>query len=253
MNKIIRLGILISGSGSTMEAVARAASPGGPLDGKVIPAVVIASKPGIGGIEKAKNLNIPICIIERKQFAKDASGAAKYGQLLLHTLMDNHVDWVSLNGWMPLVPELIIRKFSHKIVNQHPGPLDPDHLGNDGKPLHFGGRGMHGKAVAAAVLKFNELSGRNIPGEATIHYVTVDFDMGRVLARTAVPVQKHDTPESLTARLLPVEHNLQIGFWKNVPAGKIPELSRKVPLIKPDEAPLLRQALEYAIKMYPNG
>lgn len=253
MHEQIRLAILISGSGSTMESIVEATKPSGPLFEKVKPVVVIASKADIQGSERAHNLGIPVSVINRKDYMKGPEGLIAYEAELLAELEKFGVEWVSQNGWLPLTPEGVISCFEGKIFNQHPGPLDPGHKDKDGKQLHFGGVGMHGLAVPAAVLEFQRLAGRIFPDEATIHRVDAGFDGGAVVARREVEIVSGDTPESVARRMLPVEHQLQRDFWGKVYEGNVSEVSRDIHLIHEEEAGLLWQAIACARKAYPNG
>ena len=80
------------------------------------------------------------------------------------------------------------------------------------------------------------------------------FDSGLVVARAPVDILPNDTPEQLAARLLPVEHLLQLRFWEDLATkGDVPICNRENPLIAESEAPLLQQAIVYARGQYPNG
>ena len=109
---------------------------------------------------------------------------------------------------------------------------------------------MHGLAVHAAVIKFQELTGRRFPTEATIHRVTSVVDGGEVVSRMQVAVEKKDTPESLANRVLPYEHEMQILFLKEAYRGNIKRDKRKEPLVKDEEEELLKQAINYAVNKY---
>jgi len=253
MHEQLRLAILISGGGSTMKSIVEATKPSGTLFGKVKPVVVIASKPGIQGIERACDLDVPVFIINRRGYEKGQEGSDAYEKDLLAALQTSGAEWVSQNGWLPLTPESVISCFEGRIFNQHPGPLDPGHKDKDGKQLHFGGVGMHGLTVPAAVLEFQCLARRIFPDEATIHRVDTGFDGGMVVARREVEIISGDTPESVAQRMLPIEHQLQIDFWGEAYEGHVSEVSRDMPLIYDDESDLLQQAIIYARRAYPNG
>jgi phosphoribosylglycinamide formyltransferase 1 len=249
----VRLGILISGGGTTMEKIVGATQPGEQLHGKVIPSVVITSREDAGGIDKAKALGIPVESVRRNDFEKGSAGLEALGWVMMGIFRKYGVDYISQNGWLPLTPGNVIVEYEGRIFNQHPGPLDPDHLGSGGMPLHFGGRGMHGLAVSAAVLEFQRTTGRMFPTEATIHFVKPEMDSGMIAESLVVDVIPGDTPESLARRLLPAEHSLQIHFWNKVSQGSIPEFHRSEPLIRPGEEHFLQEAIIYARHSYPNG
>lgn len=236
--------MLISGSGSTMQAIAKACLFG-ELKNKITPVVVISSRKDAKGIQKALDLKIPVFIIQPKE--------KNFGSKIARILKNKKVNFVLQNGWLPFTPKAVVSKYEHKIFNQHPGPLDPGSLDKNRKALHFGGKGMHGLAVHQAVLKFQELTGRRFPTEAAIHKVTPIVDGGAVVYRKKVPVFKNDTAESLAARVLPIEHKIQIEFLKKLFQGQVKNLKRKKPLVMPGEEKFLHQAIEFARKKYPNG
>ena len=117
----------------------------------------------------------------------------------------------------------------------------------------FRGKGIFGKAAHASVLEFQRLSGRVFPTEASIHRVTEQFDEGEVVARRVVNIILGDTVESLSRRMLPIEHDLQIEFLKNVYDGRVKALVRKNPLIRTSEEQLLEKAKKIATTLYPHG
>jgi folate-dependent phosphoribosylglycinamide formyltransferase PurN len=238
----IRLGIFISGGGSTMEAIVKATKPGGILHEKIIPAVVIASKPDIRGIALAEGLGVKAITVQRKLFPKGPVGTEAFGQEIISILVQHRAHWVSQNGWLPLTPENVISRFEGKIFNQHPGETSS-----------FGGQGLYGMRVHAAVLEFQRLSGRVFPTQATIHRVAPAYDEGAIVARELVPVQPGDTPQSLADRVLPVEHELQIGFWGLAAEGIIAELHQESNMIYPSEEQFLQDAIVYAREEYPHG
>ncbi|MBI2029137.1 phosphoribosylamine--glycine ligase [Candidatus Gottesmanbacteria bacterium] len=219
MKKALRLAILISGSGTTMEAIIKACKFG-KLKEKIDPVVVISSNSAALGIEKAKKLGIKVEVVKNRKN-------------LLKTLKKYKPDIVSQNGWLPLTPIDVIRAYKNRIYNQHPAPLDPKNH------LHFGGKGMYGLAVHAKILDFQKRAGRNFPTEATIHRVSKEFDTGEVIARKQVPVYMSDTPEILAKRVLPIEHKLFIDFLDREYKGLNKVQTRKSTLIKKGEEEFL--------------
>ncbi len=241
---MVRLAILMSGGGTTMESIVRACDIDGPLFGKILPVVVISDR-ACGGLAKAKKLGVPTAMVTRP--------ISSDGKELLEIFDTFYPDVVSQNGWLSKTPLTVIRKFERNIYNQHPAPLDPENKGSDGKSLNFGGKGIFGKAAHASVLEFQRLSGRVFPTEASIHRVTEQFDEGEVVARRVVNIILGDTVESLSRRMLPIEHDLQIEFLKNVYDGRVKALVRKNPLIRTSEEQLLEKAKKIATTLYPHG
>lgn len=111
-----------------------------------------------------------------------------YGERLLSAL--EGVDWVCLAGYMRLLPDEVLRAFPDRILNVHPALLP-----------EFGGKGMYGARVHAAVIA----AGRKESG-CTVHLVNEHYDEGRILLQRRVPVLPEDTPETLAARILDQEH-----------------------------------------------
>lgn len=237
-----RLASLISGGGTTMEAIIKAIQSGEvPME----IACIIASTPSAGGIEKAKKLGIPaedILVINPEDFRVDGKvDQEKFGDAILKELKKRKVDLVMQNGWMPLTPKNVIEKFRGAIFNQHPGPVP-----------EFGGKGMYGKRVHAAVLEFRKMTGRDFLSEAICQIVDPDFDMGAVVKSAQIEIIDDDTPEVLAARVLPIEHRVQVEFLKDVASGNVHEVMRP-PIVLEDQKKILEEAKQKAIAMYPKG
>ena len=235
-----RLVSLISGGGTTMEQIALAIErgdvPGMQMTG------VIASKPDAGGIDKARKLGIPTMIVDQRAFRSERGlDRAAFGRRLLAVLGDYGATVVTQNGWIPLTPANVTFTYGDRIFNQHPGP-----------PEQFGGKGMMGKAVHAAVLKFQELAGRTFDTSVVGHYADPELDKGGVVVRRKVEVFHNDTVDSLQARALPEEHRAQIEMLRALVDCRLRELEPEL-LVEPDEMHLLEEAKCYAIGAYPKG
>ncbi|MBI4038104.1 phosphoribosylglycinamide formyltransferase [Candidatus Daviesbacteria bacterium] len=240
----ISLAILASGGGTTAEAI---------IKSRVVDVVlVICNNADAGVVEKAKRLDVPVEIMPRAPFKVFKNGEEdvmasrlKYGEALLDKLSRYNVTHISQNGWMILTPPNVVKEFTGRIVNQHPGPLDP------GYP-DFGGQGMYGLRVHAAVLNFVRGVKRPFSTAATIHQVNEIYDKGDLVATSKVKIMGEDSPEELAARVLPVEHRLQIDFWKDAALG-IVTCNRTSRLILPEEYSILERAKKLAIEQYPKG
>ena len=112
------------------------------------------------------------------------------GTELLDLLRKFRIDLVVLAGYLKRIPPLVIRDYSGRIINIHPALLPA-----------FGGEGMYGARVHEAVIA----AGAKESG-VTVHLVDDEYDRGPIVAQWRVPVEKSDTPESLAARVLAVEH-----------------------------------------------
>jgi len=239
----MKIALLISGSGTTMEAIIKACQNG--MLKNVIPSLVISSSSNAGGTEKARKLGIKsedILIINPKNFkTRD-----EFGEEIIKECKKRNVNFIGQYGWMVMTPENVINKFKNMIVNQHPGPLDT------GKP-DFGGKGMYGMRVHQTRLLFVRKVNRDFWTEATTHRVTAKFDEGVILKRHQVSILPDDTAEILQARVLPVEHQVQIETLQDFANKTVLEFHREEPLIRKGEEKILEECKKLAIKMYPNG
>jgi len=226
-----------------MEAIIKA-SQNGELK-NVLPVLIIASRSDAGGIEKARALSIPeedILVINPKTFATPQ----EFGEKIIAECRARNVDFIGQYGWMVKMPTNVIEAFPNMIVNQHPGPLDSGRL-------DFGGTGMYGRRVNETRLCFVRKINRDFWTEATAHRVTSDFDKGAVIKREQVPILPDDTNETLQARLLPIEHKVQIEALSDFVNGTVSEYHRDEPLIRSGEESIFEECKQLAIKKYPNG
>jgi phosphoribosylglycinamide formyltransferase-1 len=237
----MRIALLISGGGTTMEAILKACKNGTLQN--VFPVLIIASKENAGGIQKALNLGIQkkdILIINPKDF----KNSEEFGEKIISECKKRNVEFIGQYGWLAKTPENVCEAYKEMIVNQHPGPLDT------GKP-GFGGIGMYGLRVHQARILFVKRTDRDFWTEAITHRVTANFDEGGIVKRQQVPILPDDIAETLQARVLPVEHKVQIEALKDFSEGKVKEFVREIPLVMPGEEKILEECKEEAIKMYP--
>lgn len=255
----ISCAILISGSGSTAEAILRARKKG-ELDG-INPVAVIASRPDSAGITKAQNLGFPVYVLERRGVT-----AAVFASRLHGLLLNLHVELISQNGWLPLTPSDVVAAYRGRIINQHPGPLDP------GRTADFGGKGMYGSRVTCARLAYSWLTQTDPWTEATVHHVNQEFDKGSLIAVSRVELPQ--LPQAVTvaelttdmrgtlieatldiqATLLPYEHALVIDTLRTIGESKIiPSYSRGLPLIPDARVHVAENAKNVAIQVFPQG
>lgn len=258
----MKLAILISGGGTTAQAIIHA-TKNGSLENLVTPAVVISSNPNATGLMKATQLGIPTEIVERKNYKKDE----EFGKDLLQILQKYNVEFISQNGWLPLLPRNVIAEFPNHIINQHPGPLDPGYE-------DFGGKGMYGARVTCARLLYCLFIQNTDPWtESDIHYVTNEFDRGsliRIVKMGLPKVERRITPEDceysiavqeyvkhiteqIQAKLLPIEHENVIVSLKEFAKGRMPEKIRESRLVPEENLSVLHTAKKIAIHLFPNG
>lgn len=235
-----RWGSLISGGGTTMEAITRACQSGEvPMDA----AGVISSDPNAGGIEKAEKLGILHEIVNPDDYKGEDGKVDQegFGQAILRILKKWGVTVVTQNGWIPLTPEPVISEFEYAIFNQHPGPKK-----ETGRT-----RGIQPHAI---ILYIARHTGRNEGTEVVVHRVTPRFDEGPTVGVTPVEIYlPHDFPKRLQRRALPIEHELQIRLLKQVARGDVKEVISRKQYIRPGEENILSAARKYARQRYPNG
>lgn len=214
----------------------------GELNGFIEPALVIASKDGIGGIDRAKNAGMP------NNQVKVCQRGHQFGGEILALLNYHRIDLVGQFGWLPITPTNVIERYQGMIFNQHPAPLDTGYL-------DFGGQGMYGKRAHCARLFFGRSTGLEEDQftEATAHFVTEEFDKGQVIGRTRVPILPSDDVISLQERVLPVEHALQIRVLKEFTLGIVQVQPRTRRLIQLEQEGLLKEAKKVAGLLFPKG
>jgi formyltetrahydrofolate-dependent phosphoribosylglycinamide formyltransferase len=187
-----RLGILISGRGSNMEALLKAAQdPAWPAE----PAVVISNRPGAGGLAKAESFGVKAFAIDHKPYGKDREAFERDLDLWLRR---EDVELVALAGFMRVLTPWFVNAWAGRLVNIHPSLL-PKYPGVD----------THEKALAA---------GDAVHG-CSVHFVTAGVDEGPVIGRAEVDVKPGDTADTLAARVLKAEHLLYPRCVAAVAAG----------------------------------
>lgn len=168
---------------------------------------LVASKPNIGAIERAKKHGIKTLV-----FDKTAETKEEFYSRIASVLKEAGVEYIVLAGWLLVVPASFIKEFENAIINIHPS-LIPSFCGMGYYGIH-----VHEKAIEYGV----KLSG------ATVHFVEADVDGGAIIMQRAVPVEPDDTPESLQARILKEEHTLLPQCVKLLCQGKVKKEGRKV-------------------------
>ena len=180
----LRCAILISGSGSGMQAMLEhQQNP----DCMHITAVVVSNKSGVKGIERAENLDVPTVVIETSLDLEGDERRISHELEIEQALLDYEVELVILSGYMRLLSPQFVARWEGKILNIHPSLL-PD----------FPGAHAHRDVIASGVDK----SG------CTVHYVDAGMDTGEIIAQCEVEVFPEDTEETLAARVKQFEHIL---------------------------------------------
>lgn len=174
-----RMAIFASGRGSNAMALQEACQVG-QIDAKVV--VLVSDDKNAEVLKKAQSWGVPTIVAERKSFAsKDDFEAYLLAQLEVY-----QVDFIALAGYMRLLSATFISRYERRIVNIHPALLPS-----------FTGLHAQRQAVAAGV---------KVAG-CTVHFVDAGMDTGPIISQTAVPVYDEDTEDTLSARILTVEHS----------------------------------------------
>jgi phosphoribosylglycinamide formyltransferase-1 len=174
-----RVGVLVSGRGSNLQALVTAAQEGR-LGGEV--AVVVSNVPGAPALERAAMAGIPALVCDHRGKPRE-----EHDRGVLRVLRDHGVELVCLAGYMRLVSAALLGALPHRVVNIHPSLL-PAFPGLDAQRQAW----EYGVKVSGA----------------TVHLVEEALDAGPIVMQEAVGVQADDTPESLAARILEAEHRI---------------------------------------------
>jgi len=200
--KKTRVGVLISGRGSNMQALLSAcAAPDFPAE--IV--TVLANRPEAGGLALAEAAGVATAVVDHKAFA----GRAPFEAALTAALERAGVDLLCLAGFMRVVTPDFVRHWQGRMINIHPSLL----------PL-FPGLDTHARALAAGV----RLHG------CSVHFVNEEVDGGALIGQAAVPVLPGDDPETLAARVLQAEHRLYPACLRLVAEGKVRLAGGKVAL-----------------------
>ena len=204
------LGVLVSGRGSNLQAILDAINAGR-LEAKI--GLVISDNPEANALRRLGGLNIPTAVVERKNYkTKQDFEAALIAQLDLH-----HVELVILAGFMRILSPHFINRFPGRVMNIHPALLPA-----------FPGLNAQEQAVRYGV----KVSG------ATVHFVDEGMDSGPIILQEAVPVEDNDTVESLSERILHLEHKLYVRAVRLYCEGRISMEGRTVKILPPHKKPL---------------
>lgn len=183
---LLNIAVFASGKGSNFQAILDAIKAGKIPNARI--ALVISNNSTAGALEIARNNRIPALHVSRQQFGSDET----FNETLLQKLKDSKVNFVVLAGYMKMLDSSIIKHFKNRIVNIHPALLPK-----------FGGKGMYGIHVHETVIANKErMSG------ATVHLVDEEYDRGPIVLQRTVEVAPNDTPESLAAKVLKIEHQI---------------------------------------------
>lgn len=194
----LKLGFLASGRGTNLQAILDACH-----DNQLpaIPVIAISNNASAGALERAARAGIANVHLGSRTHPSPES----LDRAIRDTLLKHEVDLVVLAGYMKKIGPETLAAFRNRIINIHPSLLPK-----------FGGSGMYGMHVHEAVLA----SGDRKSG-ATVHLVDEEYDRGKILAQESVPVNEDDTPQTLAARVLAVEHRLYVTTLRRIAEGSL--------------------------------
>jgi len=200
MADLLKLGVLISGSGSNLQSIIDHIEKGSL---KAVIKIVISNKPDAFGITRAKKHGIPVAVLKNGNFENKED----YDLELVRILKDNNVDLVILAGFMRIMTPAFLKAFPGKVMNIHPALL-PSFPGTHGQKQAFD----YG-------VKFSG---------CTVHFIDEGVDTGPIIIQSVVPVLDDDTEETLAARILKEEHKIYPQAIRFFAEGKIEIKGRKV-------------------------
>lgn len=194
----MNIAVFASGRGSNFQAILNA------IHQNVLSAhvcAVVSNNTSAGAIDIARSRGVPAYHISSRQFPSEEA----YNNHLIDVLGNHETDFVALAGFMKKLPAAFVRRFRNRIANVHPALLPS-----------FGGPGMFGMNVHKAVIA----SGAKVSG-ATVHLVNEEYDRGPIVMQKTVDVSPEDTPETLAAKVLVIEHEIYPRALQAFARGKV--------------------------------
>ncbi len=193
----LRLGVLVSGAGSNLQAILDAIAAGS-LAARV--QVVVSNRADVQALERARLANVPALTIPHQDFASREA----FDQALVGALREAEVEWLVLAGFMRVLTPVLLSAFPGRIINIHPSLLPA----------------FPGVAAAKQALDY----GVKITG-CTVHFVDQGIDSGKIIAQRAVAVEAADDLVSLGQRIHNAEHELFVSVLRDIAAGRVVPLA----------------------------
>jgi len=197
---VLTVGILISGSGTNLQAILDRVADGS-LRARI--GLVVSNRPGVLGLERAAAAGVPTQVIEHRGYARRED----FDAALVDTLRRAGVELVVLAGFDRLITRVLLGAFRDRVINIHPALL----------PAF---KGLHAQRQAVEY-------GVRVTG-ATVHFVDEDVDHGPIILQGAVAVDPDDTVDTVTARVLEVEHRLYPAAIQLFADGRLEIAGRRV-------------------------
>ena len=179
MTDKLKIGVLLSGSGTNLQAIIDAIAGGLPTD--IV--LVVSSRPDAYGIERARAAGIPTLVMNREKYADVLAADAQ----IVEALREAGAEYVVMAGYMRKVTSVMLDAFPNRVLNLHPALLPSF-------------KGAH--AIADA---FN--AGVKVTG-VTVHFANADYDKGPIVAQRAIAVAENDTLDTLETKIHDAEHVL---------------------------------------------
>jgi phosphoribosylglycinamide formyltransferase-1 len=201
----LNIAIFASGGGSNAQAIADAIRDGR-LNARI--GLCVSNRIGAGVLTRMETLEIPTLVISARTFESEE----EYTAQLLEELEEKDINFIALAGYLRKIPSEVVRRFKHRMLNIHPALLPS-----------FGGKGFYGRRVHEAVLEY----GVKWTG-VTVHLVDEEYDTGPIVLQEPVSVAQGDTPDTLAARVLKVEHQLYPRAIELFAEGRVRVEGRKV-------------------------
>ena len=192
------IGVIASHGGTNLQAIIDACANGS-LDAEV--RVVISNNSRSLALQRARRANIPTVHLS----SVTHPDPARLDAAIADTLTSRGVELVALAGYMKKLGPRTLGRYRNRVLNVHPALLPK-----------FGGRGMYGERVHAAVIA----AGESVSG-VSVHLVDEEYDRGPVIAQSQVPVLPSDTPDTLAARVLQREHTLYPQTIQRIATGQL--------------------------------
>ena len=206
----LRIGVLVSGNGTNLQAILDACARGDIAGGVVL---VVSSSAKAFALERARRAGVPTVVLTPKEFSDRAS----YDARLIELLRTAQVELVCLAGFLRILTPQFVDQFAGRIMNIHPALLPA-----------FGGPGMYGAHVHEAVLA----SGVKVSG-CTVHFADETPDGGPIILQSPVRVEDDDTVESLAARVGVEEHRLYPAAIRMFAEERLQVIGRRVYVVDP--------------------
>ena len=192
MTEPLKIGVLLSGSGTNLQAIIDAAAEGLPVE--IVH--VVSSRPDEFGIERAHRAGIPVTVLNRDVYADPVEADKRIAETLRYA----HAEYVVMAGYMRKVTPVLLDAFPDRVLNLHPALL----------PSFKGAHAIQDAFDA----------GVKVTG-ITVHFANEDYDKGPIVAQRAVEVREDDTLDDLEARIHEVEHVLYPEVLRLVAEGRV--------------------------------